>query len=283
MANVTAIATQKGGVGKTALAGSLGVLLALAGQRTLLVDMDQQADLTSMFGHDSTTLDCTVVDVLAPENSAPVSRAVIQHVRDVPGLDLLPSDMRAAALERRMVSEFGRERLLTNALEQVQSLYDHILIDCPPSLGDMTINALCAANEVLAPVSMKDKNALRGALNLMDTIAMLRRQRLGVSLKAMVRVEVDRRKQAYQALSQSLERAGFPIAKTDLRYREDWNNSIVMGVPVVLWQPNQDAGRDVRDLACELWPELPVPYPSEIRARLRDRRAGQETSQRAAA
>jgi chromosome partitioning protein len=191
--------------------------------------------------------------------------------------------MRAAALERRMVSEFGRERLLTNALEQVHSLYDHILIDCPPSLGDMTINALCAANEVLAPVSMKDKNALRGALNLMDTIAMLRRQRLGVSLKAMVRVEVDRRKQAYQALSQSLERAGFPIAKTDLRYREDWNNSIVMGVPVVLWQPNQDAGRDVRDLACELWPELPFPYPSEVRARLRDRRAGEETSQRAAA
>ncbi len=123
MANVTAIATQKGGVGKTALAGSLGVLLALAGQRTLLVDMDQQADLTSMFGHDSTTLERTVVDVLAPENAVPADRAVVHDVRDVPGLDLLPSDMRAAALERRMVSEFGRERLLTNALEHLHGHY----------------------------------------------------------------------------------------------------------------------------------------------------------------
>jgi chromosome partitioning protein len=283
MANVTAIATQKGGVGKTALAGSLGVLLALSGQRTLLVDMDQQADLTAMFGHDQTTLDCTVVDVLAPDNSVPTRQAVVADVRDVPGLDLLPSDMRAAALERRMVSEFGRERLLANALEQIHDDYDQILIDCPPSLGDMTINGLCAAHEVLAPVSMKDKNALRGALNLMDTIAMLRRQRLGVSLKAMVRVEVDRRKQAYQALSQSLERVGFPVARTDLRYREDWNNSIVMGVPVVLWAPSGEAGQDVRDLAAELWPDLQIPYASELRARLRDRRATLGSGDRAAA
>jgi chromosome partitioning protein len=283
MAKVTAIATQKGGVGKTALAGSLGVLLALSGQRTLLVDMDQQADLTAMFGHDETTLDATVVDVLAPDNSVPTEQAIVRGVRDVPGLDLLPSDMRAAALERRMVSEFGRERLLTSALEQIHGEYDQILIDCPPSLGDMTINGLCAAHEVLAPVSMKDKNALRGALNLMDTIAMLRRQRLGVALRAMVRVEVDRRKQAYQALSQSLEQVGFPVARTDLRYREDWNNSIVVGVPVVLWEPGGEAGQDVRDLAAELWPELRVPYASELRSRLRELQASALDGARAAA
>lgn len=116
MAHVTAIASQKGGTGKTVLAAALGTLLALAGQRTLLVDLDQQSDLTALFGHNAETLDYSIVDVLAPANPVSAQTAIVRSVHGVPGLDLLPSDIRAAALEKQIVGEVGRERLVWRAL-----------------------------------------------------------------------------------------------------------------------------------------------------------------------
>jgi chromosome partitioning protein len=268
MAHVTAIASQKGGTGKTAVAAALATMLALAGQRTLVVDLDQQADLTAMFGHNAQTLDYSIVDVLAPTNSVAAQTAVVASVHGVPGLDLLPSDLRAAALEKQIISEVGRERLVRRALQPLQDSYDHIVIDCPPSLGDMTINGLCAADDVIAPVSMEDKNAVQGALNLLETLRKLREQDQPVTLKTLVRVKADSNRQAHRALA-DLERLGLPVAKTDLRARADWNNAGVEGMPVVIWGPRTDAARDARDLAAELWPEVHFPYASELRKQLK--------------
>jgi chromosome partitioning protein len=272
MAYVTAVASQKGGTGKTAVAAALGTLLALAGERTLLVDLDQQADLTAMFGHNAETLDFSIVDVLVPLNPVPTETAIVRCVHEVPGLDLLPSDIRAAALEKQIVSEVGRERLVRRALKPLQDSYDRIVIDCPPSLGDMTINGLCASDEVIAPVSMEDKNAVQGAVNLLETLRKLREQDQPVRLKTLVRVKADSKRQAHRALA-DLARLGLPVAETDLRTRADWNNAGVEGMPVVLWGPTSDAARDARDLAAELWPELQFPYASEIRDQLKRRRA----------
>jgi chromosome partitioning protein len=264
MAHVTAVASQKGGTGKTAVAGALGTLLALAGERTLLVDLDQQADLTAMLGHNAETLDFSIVDVLVPLSPVPTETAIVRSVHGLPGLDLLPSDLRAAALEKQIVSEVGRERLVRRALKPLQDAYDRIIIDCPPSLGDMTINGLCASDDVIAPVSMEDKNAVQGAVNLLETLRKLREQDQPVMLKTLVRVKADSKRQAHRALA-DLAGLGLPVAQTDLRARADWNNAGVEGMPVVLWGPTTDAARDARDLAAELWPELHFPYASEIR------------------
>ena len=272
MAHVTAIASQKGGTGKTVVAAALGTLLAIAGQRTLLVDLDQQADLTAMCGHNANTLDYSIVDVLAPLNPVPAGTAVVTSVHGVPGLDLLPSDLRAAALEKQIISEVGREHLVRRALRELQSSYDHVIIDCPPSLGDMTINGLCASDEVIAPVSMEDKNAVQGAVNLLDTIHKLREQDQPVMLKTLIRIKADSTRQAHRALA-DLERLGLPVAKTDLRARADWNNAGVEGMPVVLWAHRTDAARDARNLAAELWPEIQFPYASEIRKELKQRQS----------
>ena len=188
MAHVTAVASQKGGTGKTVVAAALGALLALAGKRTLLVDLDQQSDLTAMFGHNAETLDFSIVDVLVPVNPVPAETAVIRSVHGVSGLDLLPSDIRAAALEKQIVSEVGRERLVRRALKPLQSSYDRIIIDCPPSLGDMTINGLCASDDVIAPVSMEDKNAVQGAVNLLETLHKLREQDQMVTLLSLIHI-----------------------------------------------------------------------------------------------
>src|SRR6185437_11613248 len=104
-ATVTAIAAQKGGTGKTALAGSLAAQWAYAGYRTLLVDLDQQANLTFAFAVDPATLDATVVDVLAPRNSVPVEDAIVHHVHGASALDLLPCDERAEALDTQLRAE----------------------------------------------------------------------------------------------------------------------------------------------------------------------------------
>lgn len=157
-----------------------------------------------------------------------------------------------------------------------------MIIDCPPSLGDMTLNGLCASDDVIAPVSMEDKNAVQGAVNLLQTLQKLRDQEQAVALKTLVRVKADSTRQAHRALA-NLEGLGLPVAMTNVRARADWNNAGVEGMPVVLWGPTTDATRDARDLAAELWPELRFPYASDIRAELRRLRAEAKEVARAAA
>lgn len=267
-AHTTAIASQKGGTGKTAVAGSLAPLLALAGRRVLLVDLDQQADLTALFGFGAHNLDATVVDVLAPQNNVPIAEAIRYQVAGVPGLDLLPSDLRAAGLEKQLAGEMMREQKLAGALDDVADDYDHILIDCPPSLGDLTVNGLCAADDVIGPVAMTDKNALQGALNLLETVTKLQRQKQRVQLKTLVRVKVDDRLLAYKSLNPALLKLDLPVAKTQLLDRRDWDSSTVEAVPAVLWRPRGDAARNVRELAHELWPDAGIPHASSIPALL---------------
>jgi len=273
MARITAIAAQKGGATKTALACNVGPLLALAGRRTLMVDLDQQADLSARFGCTPETLDYSMVDVLAPRNSVPIGDAIVRDVRGVEGLDLLASDIRASGLEEQLTGVSFREALLHAQLELVAE-YDEVVIDCPPSLGVLTMNGLVAADQAIVPVNMQDRAALNGVEQLLETVLTIQRQtpKDAVRLRAIVRNRVTEAAVAYRRNSEKLEALqaqGVPVAHTMLKEARAWHNAGAEDLPVVMYAPNSDAARNVRELMVELWPEVAFPYMSAAAHALR--------------
>lgn len=166
-----AFANQKGGVGKTTSAVNTAVVLAARGYRVLLIDMDPQGNATSSLGVDKIDLDESTYDVLVEE--APIRDCRVRDVR--PGLDLLPTDSTLAAAEIELVTVPDRERRLARACESVRADYDIALIDCPPSLGLLTINSLTAADSIVVPIQCEFL-ALEGVSQLIHTIDLTRRQ-----------------------------------------------------------------------------------------------------------
>jgi chromosome partitioning protein len=272
---VTAIAAQKGGTGKTALAGSLASQWAYAGVRTLLIDLDQQANLPYAYGVDPAQLDATVVDVLAPRNSVPAEEVVMHDVHGAPGLDLLPCDERAEALDTQLRSETMGVFKLKDALEPLLDQYERVLIDCPPNVGELTVSALLVADEIVCPVKMGDSNALRGLHRLSQTVEKLNRRGAGVSIKKLVKVECDPAQTSYRlnqdALRRLARRLKLPVARTEVRARAAWRTAITQDVPLILMDAHdrstREAQADVHQLAKELWPRVKFPAPDVIKAR----------------
>jgi chromosome partitioning protein len=172
---VTVVANQKGGVGKTTTAANIGVALALRGQRVLVVDADPQFALTRQLGLKDRALGVNLVDALAGRAAA--GDAIVAGVH---GLEVIAGARELAGVEMSLVGELGRERFLREALEPVLDGYDHVVIDTPPNLGLLTVNALVCADRVLAPVSVEDEASLHGVFELRQTIAKLA-ERLGVT------------------------------------------------------------------------------------------------------
>jgi chromosome partitioning protein len=164
VAHVLAVANQKGGVAKTTTVASLGAALALLGRRVLLVDLDPQACLTFSLGLDPDTLPMSVHDVLLGRVSAVT---VVQPTEDGP--DLLPATIELAGAEAVLLTRDGREQALRQALAPLLDGYDDVIVDCPPSLGVLTLNGLTAAGEVLVPLQ-PETLAHRGVGQLMDTV-----------------------------------------------------------------------------------------------------------------
>jgi chromosome partitioning protein len=271
---VTAIAAQKGGTGKTALTASLGPLWAYAGARVLLIDLDQQANLTFAFGVDPEALDATVVDVLAPRNALPAADAVVAGVHGIAGLDLLPCDERAESLDTQLRSETMGVYKLKDALEPLLGRYDRVFLDCPPNVGELTVSALLAASEIICPVKMGDSNALRGLSRLTQTVKKLNRRDAKVRFKSLVKVECDDSQLSYRlnndallGLASSLK---LPVAGTELRARAAWRTAVTQDLPLILLNEHdrgtREAQSDIHGLVSELWPKTTFPFPSEIRA-----------------
>ena len=165
-AHIIALANQKGGVGKTTTAISLAAALAEHDQRVLLVDFDPQGGSAMGLGIEPGNLDLSVYNALLDRN-CDVEEAILKT--SFPGLELLPSNIDLAAAELMLVQEVAREQSLLRVLAPLRSQYDWILIDCPPSLGLLTINALTAADGVIIPLEC-EYYALRGMALLMDSI-----------------------------------------------------------------------------------------------------------------
>jgi cellulose biosynthesis protein BcsQ len=286
---VTAIAAQKGGTGKTALAGSLAPQWAYAGIRTLLIDLDQQANLTYAMAVNPVDLDATVVDVLAPRERVDVDKAILHEVHGVPGLDLLPCDERAEALDTQLRAEtMGGVYALKEALEPLLASYDRVLMDCPPNVGALTVSALLAADDIVCPVKMGDINALRGLNRLTQTVEKLNSHGANIRFKSLVKVDCDDKQNSYklndEALKRLAERLGLAVADTELRSRAAWKTAITQDVPLILLDETDrstiDAQRDIHHLARELWPDIDFLFPSEIRA---ERRAASTEARKVAA
>lgn len=171
MATVIALVNQKGGVGKTTTAVNLAAFLGKKRKKVLLIDIDPQANATSGLGIDKRELEQTVYDVLI--NDAPISDVIYET--NAENVDICPTNINLAGAEVELVTVISREQILKNAIASVSSNYDYIILDCPPSLGLLTINALTASDRLIIPIQ-GEYYALEGLSQLMDTINIVKKK-----------------------------------------------------------------------------------------------------------
>jgi chromosome partitioning protein len=168
---VVCIANQKGGVGKTTTAVNLSACIAEKGHRVLLVDLDPQGNATSGVGVNHDRVESSVYDVLMNDTSV---QEAVQNTC-IKNLYVLPSNIQLAGAEIELVSAMAREHILSHQLDVVKPLYDYVFIDCPPSLGLLTLNALTASDTVLVPIQC-EYYALEGLTQLMNTVRLVKKR-----------------------------------------------------------------------------------------------------------
>ena len=166
---IIAIANQKGGVGKTTTTINLGAAIAESGKKVLIIDLDPQSNTTTGLGVSTKDLNSSIYQVIIEENTA--SETIVSV--GIKNLYLLPSNLELAGAEIELVTAFSREQRLTRALDEVVSDYDFIIIDCPPALGLLTVNALCFANEVIVPIQC-EYYALEGLGQLVGNVDLVK-------------------------------------------------------------------------------------------------------------
>src|SRR5918911_4484758 len=243
---VIALANQKGGVAKTTTTLNLGVALAERGKRVLCVDLDPQSNLTMSQGIDPDDLERTMFDVLV--HKTPIEE-VIQH-REI---DLAASSIDLAGAELALSSMIGRERALQKALLPVRGRYDFVLIDTPPSLGLLTINALTAADGVIVPVQC-EYLSLRGLIQLENTLAMIRDNlNPDVRIRGILPTMFDGRTlHAREAVEILQENFGDLVFKTRIRKTVRYAEAPVRGSSILKYDPTGPAAEAYRSLAKEV-------------------------------
>jgi chromosome partitioning protein len=252
-AYIIAMTNQKGGVGKTTTTINLGAALAEAGRKVLMVDMDPQGSLSIGLGVNPDDLvgKRTVYDMLMDSTAVPASDVVINT--SVDGLDLLPANIQLSAAELRLAGEVAREYALDRAFESVRPLYDYILIDCQPSLGLLTVNALTAADGVVIPMEC-EFFALRGVEMLRETISKVQERlnnRLTIDgvLPTMVDARTLHTRETIQAV---LDAFGDAVFHTTISRTVKFPETTKAGVSIIEQAPNSSGAQNYRNLAWEL-------------------------------
>ena len=249
-ARVVAICNQKGGVGKTTSTINLGAALTEYGRRVLLVDFDPQGALSVGLGVASHHLDRTVYNLIMEQN-VPVDEVV--RPTSVPGMDLLPSNIDLSAAEVQLVTEVGREQALGRALQPLLPHYDFILVDCQPSLGLLTINALTCADGVLIPLEC-EFFSLRGVALLMDTIDKVR-ERLNpkLTITGILATMYDPRTlHAREVMARVVEAFGDTVFDAVINRTVRFPETTVAGEPITRWAPKSSGAKAYRTLAREV-------------------------------
>lgn len=233
MSRVIAIANQKGGVGKTTTAINLGASLAVAEKRTLVVDIDPQGNATSGLGLEQRDTLPTIYDVLVGEKSA--EEAVFREIH-FPCLDLIPSTRDLVGAEIELVQAKQRERILRRALEPLRERYDYILVDCPPSLGLLTLNTLTAADSVLIPIQC-EFYALEGLSQLLNTIRLVQKGlNPSLDIEGVLLTMYDRRLNlSRQVAAEAREYFGGKVYRTAIPRNVRLAEAPSFGQPIVLY------------------------------------------------
>jgi chromosome partitioning protein len=246
MGRVISFANQKGGVAKTTTTLNLGVALAEQGLKVLLVDLDPQGNLTMSQGLNPDTIERSMFDVL-------VHRLPIQEVIHHAEVDLAVSSIDLAGAELALSSMIGRERALEKALAPVRESYDYVLIDTPPSLGLLTINALVASNGVIVPVQT-EYLSLRGLVQLENTLSMIRENlNPEVGIVGILPTMYDRRTlHSREAVEILEENFGELVFNTKIRKTVRYAEAPVKGSSVLKYDPSGNAAQAYRDLAKEV-------------------------------
>ena len=249
-ARVIAMANQKGGVGKTTSTINLGAALTEYGRRVLLVDFDPQGALSVGLGVQPHQLDRTVYDVLM-ESSVGLDDVLLKT--NVPGMDLVPSNIDLSAAEVQLVNEVAREQTLARALAPALPDYDLVLIDCQPSLGLLTVNALTAADEVVIPLEC-EFFSLRGVALLIDTIEKVR-ERLNPRLHIagiLATMYDSRTVHGREVFARVVEAFGDTVFDTVITRTVRFPETTVAGEPITTWAPSSSGAQQYRALAKEV-------------------------------
>jgi chromosome partitioning protein len=249
-ARIIALCNQKGGVGKTTSAINLGAALAELGRRVLLVDFDPQGALSVGLGVQPHQLERTIYNLMMERG---VSTEDVVLKTGTAGLDLLPSNIDLSAAEVQLVGEVAREQALARALAPVVPDYDYVLIDCQPSLGLLTVNALTAADGVIIPLEC-EFFSLRGVALLIDTVDKVReRLNPALTLDGILATMYDGRTlHGRQVFSRVVEAFGDDVFDTVISRTVRFPETTVAGEPITSWAPNSPGAAAYRTLAREV-------------------------------
>lgn len=249
-ATIISMVNQKGGVGKTTSSINLGACLAEQGRKVLLVDLDPQGALSAGLNVSHDEEQVTVYDLMLDNTSS--IHAAIKHT-NVNGLDLVPANIDLSAAEIQLVNEVGREQTLGRALRPVRGEYDFIIIDCQPSLGLLTVNALACSQGVIIPMEC-EYFSLRGLALLTDTVEKVRdRINFDLDIVGILVTMFDRRTtHAREVMDRVVEVFGDRVFDTVITRTVRFPETSVAGEPIITWAPSSPGAEQYRNLALEV-------------------------------
>lgn len=244
MTKIIAIANHKGGVGKTTTTANLGAALALMGKRVLLVDIDPQQNLTSSL-MDESQVEVSVYDAI--KGGTPLPIIVVAD-----NLHLVPADITLAGAEIELATRIARERILKTLLDEVSNNYDYILIDCPPSLGILTMNALTASTDLYLPLT-GEALPLRGLAMLDDVVAEIKRTiNPAIDVSGVILTRYNNRRLNNVVLDAIQERYGGRLFDTRIRENISIAEAPLAHQSIFDYAPDSNGAKDYRALAVEV-------------------------------
>jgi len=249
MSKIIAIANQKGGVGKTTTAVNLSSCLAVKGKKVLLIDIDPQGNTTSGLGIDKTNIKRSIYDVII--NDISIKETFLET--KVKNLVLSPSNIQLAGAEVELVSVISRETRLKHALEDVKNQFHYIIIDCPPSLGLITVNALTAADTILVPIQC-EYYALEGLSQLMNTVKIVQKHlNPGLQVEGVVLTMFDARTNlSIQVVDEVKKYFGNKVYRTIIPRNVRLSEAPSYGLPIILYDSKSKGAECYMDLADEV-------------------------------
>lgn len=258
MGRIISIANQKGGVGKTTTAINLASSLAHAGKKTLVIDMDPQANSTTGLGFDLEAVSKSTYEMLI--HNMGIEEAILKTM--MPNMDLIPAHIRLVGAEVELVNLEDREQMFLHAVKPIRDKYEFVLIDCPPSLGLLTLNSLTGSDSVLIPIQC-EYYALEGLRQLLNTIRLVQRHlNTALTIEGVLLTMFDSRLNlSNQVVSEVKEYFKDKVFKNVIHRNIKLGEAPSYGKPIILYDPASVGAQDYMGLAKEVIHNVLTPHP----------------------